>query len=270
MAVKGKDTGTGSMPFSAHLEELRSRVGRSLLFLALLFLVGWMGFGDQLKAFFMAPHHQAVQALAEQDPPIAVPAKLQVLSPLEDVFYTIKVSALAAVLIGFPFLLHQLWSFIAAGLHLSEKKAAMRFLPWSVVFALMGIVFGYFFMVPLVLEFLYAMPDQDLVIPAYRLQDYFGLFLMFTAALALVFQLPILMMGLGALGLAQPSFFRKYRRHFILVAFVLSAMLTPPEPFSQVLMALPTILLYELGILLVTLRARGQKKASAGEAEGGE
>lgn len=251
------------MPFSSHLNELRRRLGRSLLVLAVIFFVGWMGFGEQLQQFFMQPHLRAVAALAAKDPPVLIPERLQLLSPLENIFYTLKVSALVAVLLGFPFLLYQMWAFIASGLLKPEKMALMRFLPWSVVFALIGICFGYFFMVPMILEFLYDMPNQDFVTPAYRLQDYFSLFIMFTAALALVFQLPIIMMGLGTLGMVTPQFFRKYRRHFILVAFVLGAMLTPPEPFSQLLMATPTILLYELGIILVAATGKSKSKAKS-------
>ncbi len=251
------------MPFSSHLDELRRRLFKSLLVLAVIFFVGWIGFGGTLESFFMAPHHKAVDALAAYDPPVEVPRKLQLLSPLENIFYRLKVSALVAVLVGFPFLLYQMWSFIATGLLPPEKRAMMRFLPWSVIFALIGIAFGYFFMVPMILEFLYKIPDQDLMVQAYRLQDYFSIFLMFTFALALIFQLPIVMMGVGSLGLVSPKFFRKYRRHFILVAFVVGAMLTPPEPFSQLLMATPTILLYELGIILMTISYKGKAKAAA-------
>lgn len=260
MSKKDPADGMGTMPFSSHLDELRRRLFKSLLVLGVIFLVGWIGFGGTLEEFFMAPHHKAVDALAVYDPPVDVPRRLQLLSPLENVFYRLKVSALVAVLVGFPFLLYQMWSFIATGLLPPEKRAMMRFLPWSVVFALIGIAFGYFFMVPMILEFLYAIPDPELMEQAYRLQDYFSIFLMFTIALALIFQLPIVMMGVGSFGLVSPKFFRKYRRHFILIAFVVGAMLTPPEPFSQILMATPTILLYELGIILMTISARTKAK----------
>jgi len=170
------------------------------------------------------------------------------------------VSLLTASIFGLPFVLFQIWSFIAAGLLKKEKSAVMKFLPWSLVFAGIGIVFGYVFMIPTILQYLYAMPDQEFFNQGYRLSDYFSLFLMFTVALAVIFQLPIMMSGLSAAGLASAKFFRKYRRHFILLAFVVGAMLTPPEPFSQILMAAPTILLYELGIHLVALRERRQSK----------
>lgn len=249
----------GSMSFSSHLDELRKRLFKSLLVVGVVFLVGWMGFADQLKDFFLTPHHNAVAAVAEYDPPIELESRLVVLSPLEDVFYTLKVCLLVSLLVGLPFLLWQVWAFIASGLYKTEKKVVMGFLPFSLGFAFAGMSFGYLFMIPTILEFLYAMADPEMVIPTYRLQDYFSLFLMFTFALALIFQLPILMMGLGKVGLVSAKFFRKYRRHFILGAFILGAMLTPPEPFSQILMAAPTVLLYELGILLVAIQAKKKK-----------
>ncbi|MGB0954302.1 MAG: twin-arginine translocase subunit TatC [Planctomycetota bacterium] len=254
---------SGAMSFAGHLDELRKRLFLSLIVVGLVFMVGWMGFAPQLKAFFLAPHQIAAEALANHDPPVVIDTRLQVLSPLEDVFFTLKVSLLVALLVGLPFLLYQTWAFIAEGLYKKEKKAVFRYLPFSMLFAFAGMIFGYTFMIPTILEFLYALPDPELVIQNYRLQDYFSLFLMFTFALALIFQLPILMMGLGSLGLVDAKFFRKYRRHFILVAFVLGAMLTPPEPFSQLLMATPTILLYELGILLVVMAHKRQNKAKA-------
>ena len=252
----------GKMSFSGHLDELRKRLFLSLIVVGGVFMVGWMGFAPQLKSFFLHPHQRAAEALAAYDPPIEIEHRLQVLSPLEDVFFTLKVSLLVALLVGLPFLLYQTWSFIAEGLYRTEKKAVFRYLPFSLIFAFGGMIFGYTFMIPTILEFLYALSDPEMVIQAYRLQDYFSLFLMFTFALALIFQLPILMMGLGSLGLVDAKFFRKYRRHFILIAFIIGAMLTPPEPFSQLLMAAPTVLLYELGIVLNAMVQKRRKKAA--------
>jgi Tat protein translocase TatC len=249
------DTAT-KMPLGGHLDELRKRLGYSLLAIGALFFTGWMGFGDALKELFMMPHLNAVEALASYDPPVIFDKRLALHSPLEDVFYTLKVSLLAAILAAFPFLMYQVWAFISSGLYRNEKMVVLKYIPFSLCFAVAGIAFGYLFMIPTILEFLYAMPNPELVIQSYRLEYYFSLFMLFTIALSLIFQLPILMLGLGAAGLVSHEFFSKYRRHFILVAFVVGAMLTPPEPVSQLLMAMPTIILFELGIFLM----RFQKK----------
>jgi Tat protein translocase TatC len=248
------------MPLAGHLIELRSRLLRVVMVIFSLFIVGFSFLNDQLRIFFMGPHRLAVSELAERVPPVEIPAQLSVLSPLEPVFFDLKISLLLALLAGFPYLLYQTWGFIAAGLLKPEKRAISAYLPWAMVFALAGMGFGYFIAIPLLLEFLYAMVDQSLMIPAYRLEDYFALFLMFTFALGLIFQLPLLLLGLSAAGMVDSKFLRRYRRHFILGAFVVGAIFTPPEPFSQFMMAMPTVLLYELGLWMVVIRERSRRQ----------
>jgi sec-independent protein translocase protein TatC len=122
--------------------------------------------------------------------------------------------------------------------------------------------FGYLALIPLMLEYLYSMPDQAYFVQAYRLEYYFSLFLLLTVALAAIFQLPVLMMGLHAVGIGSVAVYSKYRRHFIVGAFIVAAVLTPPEPVSQVLMAVPTVLLFELGLLVLRVRERRQRAAA--------
>lgn len=256
------------MTFAEHLDELRSRLVKGAIVIAVLFLAGWTFLQNQLTALFMLPHQRAVSGLLNREPPVELNEKLVVLSPLEDLFFTLKASLMVACLLGLPFLIYQIWAFIAAGLHEQEKRSVRRFMPWSMLLSVSGVAFCYLVFFPLVLEFLYAGLNRDFFTDGYRLKDYFGLYLMFTFALALVFQLPVLLAGLGAAGLVDAAFLRKYRRHFILIAFILGAMLTPPDPFSQVMMALPTILLYEVGVLLVALRGKPKSAKAAAEADG--
>jgi sec-independent protein translocase protein TatC len=249
------------MTFAEHLDELRKRLGYSLLLLGALFAVGWTLFSSQLEALFLKPHRDAVAALAAADPPLVIDPRLSVLAPVEHIFFDLKIAFLGALAFGLPVLLWQVWSFIGTGLFPKERKVVIRILPFSLVSAAAGIGFGYFVLIPTVLRFLYGMVDTTLLIHAYRLSDYFSMFFLLTVALAVIFQLPLIMVGVHAAGLIQEKTFRHYRRHFILGAFVLSALLTPPEPLSQVLMALPTLVLYELGLLMVTLRERRSEEA---------
>jgi len=257
------DEEAGRMSFGEHLGELRSRLFKGLAGIVVVFLVGWTVFEAQLSEFFLHPHHTAVDRLAAREEPIEVSRTLAVLSPLEDLFFTLKASLMVALLVGFPLLLWQVWSFVAVGLHQHERKAVRRFLPWSMLLSVSGLAFCYFIFFPLVLEFLYARLNRELFEEGYRLKDYFGLYIMFTLALGMVFQLPMLMSGLSAAGLVDAKFLRRYRRHFIVCAFIFGAMFTPPEPFSQFLMAVPTITLFEIGVLLVAIRDRKRKRESA-------
>lgn len=248
------------MSFGGHLDELRKRLFKALGAIAFMFLGGWSFFADQLTWVFMQPHFRAVQGLLEADPPIEVNPRLTVLSPLEDLFFQLKASLMVSLLIGFPYLVWQIWCFVSVGLHDHERKPIRKFLPWALILAFGGIGFCYFIFFPTILEFLYGRLNADYFQEGYRLKDYFGLYLMFTFALALIFQLPMILAALGAAGVVTAKTLRKYRRHFILCAFVIGAMLTPPEPFSQFMMAVPTIVLFEFGVLLVAFQDRRRKK----------
>lgn len=249
------------MPFASHLEELRKRLFRSILLLGVLFVGGWILFKPQLQAIFIQPHKDAVAVLAKNGHEME--GRLSILSAAEPVFFDLKVSLLAALLIGLPWMIWEIWSFIAVGLFPNERRVVSKYIPFGLLSGIVGTLFGYFFMIPTVLRFLYEMVNPDLMVQAYRLSDYFSIFMMFTIALALVFQLPLILLGLGAAGLVDAATLSKYRRHFILGAFVVGAMVTPPDPFSQALMATPTILLYELGIMLVRLKAPKTPPAEA-------
>lgn len=251
------------MSFGDHLDELRGRLLRGLLVIAVLFFVGWTFFSNVLQEIFVRPHQRAVEALAQRDPPIEVDMALNVHSPLEPVFFSLKVSLIMALVFGLPFLLYQLWGFVAAGLYPHERKVVSRYVPLGLLSGVLGVLFGYFLAVPLLLEYLYSLRNPFLTDDAYRLQYYFSFFFMFTIALSLIFQLPLVLLGLGSAGLVSPKTLRGYRKHFILGAFVISAVFTPPEPVSQIMMAIPTVLLYELGILLVTWKQSKTGKPSA-------
>mgnify|MGYP001985534639 CR=1 FL=1 len=139
------------MTFGEHLDELRSRMFRALAVVGVVFFGGWIFFQDQLIWLFMRPHRSAVESLASADPPVQVPKQLAVLSPLEDLFFTLKASLLVAVVLGLPFLIFQIWAFVSAGLHLHERKAVRRYLPWSFLLSIGGLCFCYFVFFPLVL-----------------------------------------------------------------------------------------------------------------------
>ncbi len=242
------------MPIAAHLEELRRRLFLVVMATAILFLVGWGVFKAELEQIFVRPHQLAVAELKAEG--MVLSEKLVVLSPLESIFFDLRICLLVAVLLSLPWALFQGWMFIASGLRSSERRAVARVVPFSVAAGALGLLFGYFFMIPLVLRFLYATANPEVMLQSYRLADYLSIFLLFTLALALLFQLPILLSGLGAAGLVSAKSLRKHRRHFILGAFVIGAIVTPPDPVSQLLMAVPVVLLFEFGIFLVAFRER--------------
>lgn len=159
----------------------------------------------------------------------------------------IKAALVLALLLGAPWLIYQLWMFVGAGLYLHERKWVRIFLPLSLVLFLAGAVFGYFVLIPFGLYFLAGF-NVEHVSTMITLGDYFSLFLTLTVALGAIFQLPLAMIAVTLLGLIKPQTFAEKRRYFILGAFVIGAVLTPPDPITQLLMAGPILVLYEVGL----------------------
>lgn len=249
------------MSFAEHLEELRTRLVRGLLAIGVLFVVCF-ALGGFVRAVFQHPWESMRARLAADGIEVAA---LGASSATSGIFFSVKTALIVALLFGLPYLLYQLWAFVAAGLYPHERKVVIRFLPAGLGLGVLGVLFGYFFMIPMVLEFLIRLNRQAGLVDLYTIDEYFSFFLLLTIALAVVFQLPLILMGLGAAGLVTAPTLRRYRRHFILGAFVLGAFLTPPDPVSQILMAVPSIFLYEVGILLVAWKGK-----TPGRGEGGE
>ena len=169
----------------------------------------------------------------------------------------IKAAFILALLLGAPWTLYQGWLFVGAGLHPHERGYVRMFLPTSLSLFVTGAVFGYYVLIPYGLAFLGSMGGD--VPTMITLSEYFGLFLTLTFALGVVFQLPLVMMSLTLIGIVPPNVFAEKRRFFILAAFVFGALLTPPDPMTQVMMAVPILVLYEVGLWSCKLiEARGK------------
>ena len=184
------------------------------------------------------------------------------------IFY-LKVCFYFALFLGGPYVIWQVWAFIAAGLYKREKKYVYRYAPFSMALFLAGVVFGYYYMVPYAQYFLAEMGIEDFRYD-FRLEIYLNFFTKLSLGLGIVFQLPILMLGLSRMGLAEPSMFSKYRGHFWIGALVIAAMLTPPDPYTQLMMAGPMALLYEVGLILSRIGWKKSQSASLVDSSGDE
>jgi Tat protein translocase TatC len=184
--------------------------------------------------------------------------KLMVISYLEPFNAYLKVSMIFGIAITIPFLLYEMWKFVGAGLYSNEQKYVVLFLPFSIGLFLFGGGFGYYIMIPIGLEFLagWGIAEVNLNI---TLANYIGLFFTLTLVLGLVFQTPLVMIFFNKIGAVDVATLRRMRRVSIFVGVCLAVVLTPPDPFSWSLMALPMIILYEVGILLCDLLNRNSK-----------
>ncbi len=181
-------------------------------------------------------------ALVEQKTP-----SIMVTSYLESFMAYLKVAMVFGIFLTLPFMLYELWKFIGAGLYEHEQKYVVTFLPFSLGLFVVGILFGYFAMIPVGLKFLAGWGIEDVNL-SFTLENYIDLFLTLTLILGLVFQTPLLMVFFTKIGVVNVPTFRRVRRLAIFACICLAVVLTPPDPFSWSLMAAPMILLYELGI----------------------
>lgn len=290
-------------PLLDHLVELRQRLIRSLIAVALAFLICF-GFADDIYRLLLRPYEAAAAILAVQKaaaasaphvgfwdgllqllhlkpagsqgsgggpfdlllvlvglkdlPPLQGPGlKLIYTAPLEFFFTKLKLAGFGAVVLAFPVLASQVYGFVAPGLYKRERRAFLPFLIASPVLFSLGAALVYFFIFPFVLWF--SLSQQIIGAGAItvellpKVSDYLTLVTTLLMAFGLCFQLPVVLTLLGLAGLVSSQALREFRRYAIVAIFVVAAVVTPPDPISQLMLALPIILLYEVSIICVRI-----------------
>lgn len=186
-----------------------------------------------------------------------LPRTLKALGGLDDFWTFMAASLLFALILAAPIVLYQAWAFIAAGLYPRERKAVLRYMPLGLGLFTVGVLFGYFLVVPYGLFFLIKLMDWAQVTSMMSVSIYFSFLFTLTSALGVVFQLPLVMLALQKVGIVTHATMRKNWRVVILSCFAISAIMTPPDPVTQCLMAVPMCVLYVIGLLL-TARHSGR------------
>jgi sec-independent protein translocase protein TatC len=172
----------------------------------------------------------------------------------------IMVSIVAGFILAFPFVLYQMWAFLKPGLKQKERNSARGVVFFSSLLFFSGILFGYFVIAPLSLQFLGSYRVSDEVISSIKLGSYISTLVSITLSAGLVFQLPIVVYFLTKIGLVTPEFLKQYRKHALVAVLILAAIITPPDITSQILVALPIMVLYEVSILLSIWVIKKQEK----------
>ena len=186
----------------------------------------------------------------------SVPYSLYATGGLEDILSFMWASLIFAFVLASPVVIWQIWAFIAAGLYQHERSVFYRYFPFMVLLIVAGVWFGYAVALPYSLGFLISMMDPSLVGAIFSVGQFLNLLFMTTAAMGVVFQVPLVMLALQRVGLVRHATFVKHWRMTILIIFIVSALFSPPEPVSMILMSLPMIVLYGIGLLLT---ASGRK-----------
>ena len=199
------------------------------------------------------------------------PFDLQTVKMAEQFSMHIIVSLVAGIVVAFPYIFWEFWRFIVPALYEKEKRTASGAVFYTSLLFLLGVAFGYYIIAPISVNFLGNYRVSESMISAATLRSYVQSVTSVVQAAGILFQLPILVYFLSKVGLVTPSFLKKYRRHSIILIVTLSVIITPPDIFSQVLVALPLMILYEIGIAISRriMRQQEAQMATGGETSGG-
>ena len=252
-------------PLVEHLIELRKRLVWSLVAFFLGFLLCF-AFAKDLFNILVLPYKWAVMWSGHD------PEKMQLIytAPQEFFFTQIKISLFGGLLLAFPVIAFQVYSFVAPGLYRNERSAFLPFLVASPILFIIGGAIVYFFLIPVVMLFFLGMQQSagegEVAISLLpKVSEYLSLIMSLVLAFGLVFQLPVVTTLMARVGLVSWEWLGKQRKFAIVIAFIIAAVLTPPDPLSQLGLALPTVLLYEVAIYAARIVER--KRTEAAEEE---
>ena len=225
-------------PFLAHLEELRKRLIVCAIAVGAGFVISYI-FSKQLFSLLILPLAKVLPG-----------ESTLIFTSLPEMFIAyIKVALIAGIILAVPVIFYELWMFVAPALYRREKRYVVPFVVFSTILFLVGSLFGYFVVFPYGFKFFIGFATEDIqALPSVK--QYFSFAIRLLLAFGLVFEMPVAVLFLTKIGLITPESMKKYRKFAILGSFVLSAILTPPDVATQLMMALPIIILYELSILI--------------------
>ncbi len=245
------------MPLRQHLEELRSRLIKSTVLLMTLLVAG-LFLKDFLHWVIVLPWDTARAAIAENGRDIGT---LGVIKPHEQMVFAIKVSGVFAIIVGSPYYLAQAWGFIQSGLLKRERVAIHKSFPLAVGMFAVGLLFGYYVLVPMGLRFMLTFYDAEQISIQVTLSEYFSVLSALTVLMGFVFELPLLMWVVVRAGIMEASTLSSSRRMAFVVFLVFATLLTPPDPATQLLVAIPMYGLYEIGLRFADKAQRAYDEA---------
>ena len=239
-----------SNSFTSHFVELRSRLLNSLIFIFIVFIISYI-FAEQIYNFLVDPYAKAVK-----DDQVS---RRLIFTALHETFITyIKVAFFAAIFLGSPVLLIQIYKFIAPGLYKNEKKAILPYLISTPILFLLGGLLVYYLVMPLAIKFFLSFEtigsNSNLPIQLEaKVNEYLSLVMKLIFAFGLSFQLPVVLSLLARVGFVDSEFLKTRRKYVVIIIFTAAAILTPPDPITQIGLAIPLLILYELSIISVRM-----------------
>ncbi len=229
--------------FFDHLDEFRDRLIRSLIAFAIGVVIFYSFSGNVI--------HWIIKPVGQ----------LYFTSPSEAFMAHMILSTFGGLFISLPFILFEIWQFVALALKENERRFIIFFFPMSILLFLLGVVFAYFVVIPMMYRFFLGFAS-DVLVPMVTVKNYISFVGNMTLAFGVVFQLPIVLVFLAKIGIATPEFLIQKRRHAIVILLIISAIVTPPDVISMIMMSVPLLILYELGIIAVKWSMRNKKEGT--------
>ena len=244
--------------FVEHLTELRSRLIKSFVYLFIFFIVCYV-FAESIYSFLVQPYAEAVK-----DDQVN---RRLIFTALQETFITyIKVAFFTAIFVTSPIILIQIWKFIAPGLYKNEKRALLPYLIATPTLFLLGGMLVYYLVMPLAIKFFLSFETSAQInsLPIQleaKVNEYLSLIMRLIFAFGISFQLPVLLSLLARVGFIDSEYLKKRRKYVIVIIFAVAAVLTPPDPITQIGLGIPLLILYELSILSVSLIEKKKNNA---------
>ena len=235
---------------TGHLTELRSRLIKSLIFVFIIFIFGYI-FAEYIYSFLLEPYAKAVKNDGIE--------RRLIFTALHETFITyLKLAFFVALLLGSPIFLTQMWKFIAPGLYKHEKVAILPYLVLTPILFFLGGMLVYYLIMPLAIKFFLSFESTGIStnLPIQleaKVNEYLSLVMKLIFAFGISFQLPVVLSLLARVGVVDSDFLKKRRKYVVVIIFAAAALLTPPDPITQIGLAIPLLILYELSIFSVKL-----------------
>lgn len=239
------------MPLLDHLSELRDRVVKASIGILIMFCIA-LYFSVPLIEFLRQPLEQALDSTADV---------LHFTGPMDVFLTTIKVSLLTAIITSSPIWFFQMWQFLEPALYAKEKKLILPFVVASVTLFTAGVMFSFFVITPLALDFLIGL-GKEVSTPMITITDYVSLLFVLILGFGIIFELPLILVLLAILDLISAETLASHRRFVVVGVLVVAAIMTPPDPLSQIGMAVPLYFMYEVSILVIKIIKKRESRGT--------
>ena len=260
------------MSFLNHLEELRWHLVRSIVAIFVIAIVLFT-FQEYVYNEFLLAHIDpnfftyrlfcdffSVIGIESNFCSLDYPNTLQVLKPTQQLMNSIWSSFILGAIVAFPYILWEFWKFISPGLHVNEIKKSRGFIIIASILFFIGVLFSFYVIAPISVNFLYTYQISDKLVNQFTMESHIGLITNMLLGVSIMFELPVIVYFLTKIGLITPEFLKKYRKHALVVVLILAAIITPPDVASQIIVAIPVLILYEISIKVSSRVIKKQQK----------